>query len=123
MARQGNFDVSAEMRAFAEKSVEQTRAALDSFVTAAQQTVTAAESQAMTAKSGVREVRDLAARYAEDNISAAFDFAARLTRAKDAKEATTLHADYLAGQIAALAEQAKELSRQTVKMAGQASQH
>lgn len=122
MPVQDNFDVAAPMRAFAEKSMEQTRAALDSFVTTARQTASAAQSQAVTAQSGAREVGELAVRFAEDNVAAAFDYAERLTRAKDAKEVTALHANYFNGRLAAVADQARELSRH-VKIAGQPAQH
>lgn len=118
MDGQDNFDVAAGMRAFAEKSVEQTRAAFGSFVDAAQQTAAAVQNRAVVAQSGAREVHGLATRFADDNITAAFDFAERLTRAKDAQEATALHADYLTSRIGALADQARELGRQTVKLAG-----
>ena len=120
MEGQDNFDVAAGMRAFAEKSVEQTRAAFGTFVNAAQQTATAVQNQTMAAQSGAREVHGLATRFADDNISAAFDFVERLTHAKDAQEATAVHADFVTGRIAALADQARELSRQTVKLSGAA---
>jgi phasin len=123
MAREGNFDVSAEMRAFAEKSVEQARAAFDSFISATQQAVNTAQSQALTAHSGVREVGELAMRFAERNISASFEFAQRLMQVRDPKDVTALHADYVSSQIAALTEQAKELSKQTAKIAGKDVQH
>jgi phasin len=123
MAREGNFDVSAEMRAFAEKSVEQARAAFDSFISATQQAVNNAQSQALTAQSGVREVGELAMRFAERNISASFEFAQRLMQVRDPKDVTALHADYVSSQIAALTEQAKELSKQTAKIAGKDVQH
>jgi hypothetical protein len=44
-------------------------------------------------------------------------------RAKDAQELTALHTDYVKSQIAALSDQAKELSKQAAKLAGQAGQH
>ena len=48
MAKEGqwNFEIPAEMRAFAEKSVEQAKQAFDSFIAAAQHAVSTAESQA-----------------------------------------------------------------------------
>ncbi|HEY6831776.1 MAG TPA: phasin, partial [Pseudolabrys sp.] len=48
MAANGNpgFDVPAEMRAFAEKSMEQAKTAFDTFMSAAQHTVSTAETQA-----------------------------------------------------------------------------
>jgi len=123
MAGDSNFDVSAEMRAFAEKSVEQARAAFDSFISATQQAVNTAQSQALTAQAGAREVGELAMRFAERNISSSFEFAQRLMQAKDPKEVTALHADYVNSQIATLTEQAKELSKQAAKMTGKETPH
>lgn len=111
------FDISNEMRNFAERSVEQARAAFDSFVSAAQQAVNTAQSQAMNAQSGAREVGELAMRFAERNISSSFQFAQRLLQAKDAQEVTKLHTEYVNGQMAALTEQAKELSQKAASMA------
>lgn len=111
------FDISNEMRNFAEKSVEQARVAFDSFVTAAQQAVNTAQSQAMNAQTGAREVGELAMRFAERNISSSFQFAQRLFQAKDAQEVAKLHAEYVSSQMAALAEQATELSQKAATMA------
>ena len=120
MAKEGtsSFDIPTEMRTFAEKSIEQARQAFDSFVTATQEAVNTAETRAASARTGVKDVTDLAMRYSERNITSAFEFAQRLLHAKDAKEVTAVHGEYVNSQIAALTEQAKELSRQAAKLAG-----
>ena len=71
------------------------------------------------ARTGAKEAGDLARRFAERNIAASFAFAEKLARAKDAHEVLDLHADYAGNQIAALGEQAKELSRKAAKLAGE----
>ena len=113
-----SFEIPAEMRNFAEKSMEQAKKAFDSFVTATHEAVNTVESQAANARSGVKDVVDLAMRFAERNTAASFEFAQRLLNAKDAKDATAIHADYVNSQIAALTDQAKELSKQASKLAG-----
>ena len=121
MAKDSNptvFEIPAEMRALAEKSVEQARTAFDSFIAAAQNAVSGAESQVSSARDGAREVSQLAMRFAERNVASSFDYAQKLARAKDAREVIGLHADYVKGQIAALTEQAKELGQQAAKAAG-----
>ncbi len=125
MTKEGNtnFEIPKEMRAFAEKSVEQAKLAFDSFISAAQQAVNTAETHATTARTGAKEAGDLAMRFAERNIASSFDFAQRLLRAKDPQEVTALHAEYVKSQVATLTEQAKELSKQAAKMAGQATPH
>jgi phasin len=121
MAMEGsaNFEIPAEMRAFAEKSVEQAKQAFDTFISAAQQAVNTAENQVASARTGAEEAGELAMRFAERNVASSFEFAQRLLHAKDFKEVTALQAEYVKSQIAALTEQAKELSKQASKVAGQ----
>jgi phasin len=114
-----NFAIPDEMRAFAEKSVEQARVAFDSFISAAQQAVNTAQTQVLNAQSGAREVGELALRYAEENVAASFEFAQRLVTAKDPGEVAAMHADYVKNQIAVLSDQAKELGKKAGKLAGQ----
>ena len=123
MAKDGstNFEIPAEMRAFAEKSVEQAKQAFDTFISAAQQAVNTAENQVASARTGAKEASELAVRFAERNVASSFEFAQRLLHAKDFKEVTQLQADYVKSQIAALTEQAKELSKQAAKVAGQSA--
>lgn len=115
------FDMSAEMRAFAEKGLEQAKTAFDAFTAAAQQAATLAQNQMATAQSGAREIGQLAMRYAERNIATSFEFAQKLMHAKDATEVAALHSEYVSSQMAALKEQAGELSRQASKMGGPAA--
>ena len=119
MAGDGKFEIPAEMRAFAEKSVEQAKQAFDGFISAAQHAVNTAESQAATARTGAKEIGELAIGFTQKNVASSFEFAEKLVRAKDAEELTALHTDYVKSQIAALTEQAKELSKQVTKLAGQ----
>jgi phasin len=125
MAEKGNsnFEIPAEMRQFAEKSVAQAKLAFDSFISAAQQAVNTAETHATTARVGAKEAGDLAMRFAERNIASSFDFAQRLLKAKDPQEVASLHAEYVKTQVTTLTEQAKELSQQAAKIAGQATPH
>ncbi|MCF8477791.1 MAG: phasin family protein [Pseudolabrys sp.] len=119
MAKDGNlnFEVPAEMREFAEKSVAQAKQAFDGFVAASQQAVGTAESKAKTVQSGVKEAGELAMSFAERNVAASFDLAQKMLKAKDASEVTALQTDYIKSQIAALTEQAKELSQKASKIA------
>lgn len=123
MANDGHFEIPAEMREFAEKSVEQAKQAFDSFIAATQHAVGTAETQAKTMQTGAKEAGELAMKFAERNIAASFEFAQRLLQTKDAKEVTALQTEYIKNQIAALSEQAKELSKQAAKMAGQGTSH
>ena len=119
----GTFDMPIDMRAFAERSMEQAKTAFDSFVTAAQQAATVAQTQATNAQSSTREVGTLAMQFAERNIASSFEFAQKLLRAKDASEVAAMHSDYVSNQLAALSEQARELSRRAVKIGGAGTGH
>jgi phasin len=116
---QGSFEIPAEMRAFAEKSVEQAKQAFDTFISAAQHAVSTAESQAANARTSAKEVGEMAIGFTQRNVASSFEFAEKLVRAKDAQELAALHTDYVKSQIAALTEQAKELSKKAAKMGGQ----
>jgi phasin len=125
MAREdtGTFEIPTEMRAFAERSVEQAKQAFNSFIAAAQHAVNAAETQAKSAHSGAVEVGELALNFTKRNIASSFEFAEKAVRAQDAQELTKLHADYVSSQIATLTDQAKEISKQTSKLATKTTQH
>ena len=121
MAQQGtkSFEIPAEMQAFAEKSMEQARQAFDSFCSATQKAVSTADKQA----AGAKDVGELALRFAERNIASSFEFAQRLVRAKDSQEVMALHADYVKSQVAAFGDQAREMTKQAAKMAGESAPH
>jgi phasin len=125
MAKEGNagFEIPADMRALAEKSVEQAKQAFDVFISAAQHAVSTAENQAASAQAGAKEVGELAMGFAERNIASSFEFARKLLQAKDPKDVMALHAEYVNSQIALLTEQGKELGRRAAKIAGQIPQH
>lgn len=110
MADMPKFEVPADMRAFAEKSMEQAKKAFDTFISTAQQAVTAAEGHAEKARAGAKGVADMSMKFAEQNVASSFDYAQKLVRAKDAQEAMRIQADYIKAQMAALQDQAKELA-------------
>jgi phasin len=111
------FQIPPEMRAMAEKTVEQAKQAVEGFISAAHRTVSTLEGQAETARKGAKDVGEMAMNYAEQNIASSFDFAQQLVRAKDVREMLELQASYVRTQMQMLAEQAKELGQSTRKMA------
>jgi len=121
MAASDRFEVPPEMRAFAEKSVEQARQAVDGFISAAHQAMSAFEGQAKTARKGARDVTEKAMTFAERNIASAFAFAQDLVQARDLQEVLRLQADYIRQQMQALHEQAQELGESTSKAAKDAA--
>jgi phasin len=116
-----NFDVPTQMRQFAEQSVEQAKKAMDGFLTAAQNTAAALETQASTAQSGVKDVREKVMSFAEQNIANSFEFAQKLVRAKDVQEVLALQQEFLKAQMAAMQTQAKDLGSAAQKAAADAT--
>ena len=111
------FEIPPEMRAFAEKSVEQARQAFDGFISAAHRAVSAFEGQAESARKGAQDVTEKAIVFAQNNIATSFDFAQKLVQARNVEEVLKLQADYIKAQMQALTEQAKELGESTSKVA------
>jgi len=124
MAKEENprFEIPADMRALAEKSVEQAKQAFEIFVSAAQHALSTAEQQAVSTQAGAKEVGELAMTFAERNIASSFAFAQKLLQAREAKDVMALHTEYVNSQIAALTEQGKELSKRVTKIVGQGMQ-
>jgi phasin len=111
------FPIPPEMRAIAEKSVDQAKQAMEGFLSAAHRTVSVLEGQAETARKGAKDVGEKAMDFAERNIASSFDFAQKLVRAKDVQEMLELQTSYIKTQMQVLADQAKELGQSTGKMA------
>ncbi|HEY7385853.1 MAG TPA: phasin [Beijerinckiaceae bacterium] len=123
MAQQNtSYEVPPEMRDFAEKSVEQARKAFDGFMSAAQRTVDTLESSATSVQSNTKDLTQRTFEYAEQNVSAAFDLAQKLVRAKDVQEAMQLQAEYVRSQFAAMQTQMKEFGSIAQSVAQQAAQ-
>jgi phasin len=115
--RADQFQIPPEMRAMAEKSVEQAKQAVEGFMTAAHNTVTAFEGQAEAARKGAKDVGQKAIDFAGQNIASSFELAQKLVRAKDVQEMMELQASYIRTQMQVLNEQAKELGQGASKLA------
>lgn len=111
------FQVPPEMRALAEKSVEQAKQAVEGFIAAAHRTVSLLEGQAETARKGAKDVGQKAIDFAGQNIASSFELAQRMVRAKDMQEMLELQATYIRTQMQVLSEQAKELGQGASRLA------
>ena len=103
-----NYESPTEMRDFAEKSVEQARKAIDGFMSAAQKTVDTFEGSTNTLQATATDATRKTFSYAEQNLSAAFDLAQRMVRAKDPQEAMQIQAEFVRSQFQAMQTQMKE---------------
>src|SRR3979411_2705993 len=117
MAAPDRFEIPPEMRAFAEKSVEQARQAFDGFISAAHNAVAAFEGQAETARKGAKDVTEKAMIFAQQNVANSFELAQQMMRAKDVQEVLQLQAEYIKSQMQRLTEQARELGESASKAA------
>ncbi|MGU3536997.1 phasin [Methylobacterium sp. A54F] len=103
-----SFEIPTEMRDFAEKTVDQARTAVGTLMgnalKAAEQVQTSSQTFQSTFQAAVFKGFD----HAQTNANATFDFAQKLVRTKDLKEAYELQADFVRSQFAVLQSQAKE---------------
>lgn len=103
------YEIPADMRDLAEKSVDQARRAFEGFVSAAQKAAGQADSAASSVQSNTKSIGSKAMSFAEQNVRTAFDLAQKLVRAKDLQEVFTLQSDYARSQLTTIQDQAKEL--------------
>ena len=103
------YEIPAEMRDFAEKSVEQARKAFEGFFGAAQKAVGSVDTGAFSVATNMKEVGVKAMSFAETNMKSAFDHAQKLVHAKDMQEVLQLQTEYLKSQMSSLQDQAKEM--------------
>lgn len=103
------FKVPDEMRATAERTVEQAKAAFALYMRAAEQTVARVENQVQSSQAGAHRICREVLRLAEVNVSRAFDFANMIFQAKDTHELLRMQTDFVQSQIKILTEQVKDL--------------
>ena len=116
------YEIPAEMRDFAEKSVEQARRAMDGFIGAAQRTVDTIEGSANTVQASAKDMTRKSFAYAEQNIQAAFDLAQRMVRAKDVQEAMQIQAEFVRSQFESMQTQMKEFGSMAQNAVAQGTQ-
>lgn len=111
------FEIPKEMRDFAEKGVSEARKAFDGFMGAAYKAAGAVEQSTGDIQDGAREIGRKSLSYAEQNVTAALDFAQRVVNAKTPSEIMAMNAEFLKSQMQNYSEQAKELGTTASKVA------
>ena len=116
-----NFEIPTEMRDFAEKSVDQARNAVGTVmanaVKAAEQVQASGQTFQSTFSAAVAKGFD----HAQANANATFDFAQKLVRTKDLREAFELQSEFVRSQFEAMQTQMKEfgsLAQSAMKQPG-----
>ena len=80
------YQIPDEMRTMAERSVTQTRQALDSFLQAARRTAETMEQTTEKVQAGAKDMAQKTLSAAEQNLRASLDYAERLVWAKNVQE-------------------------------------
>jgi phasin len=111
------FEIPAEIRTLAEKSVDEARKAFEGFIEAAQMTTSNLEGTTSKLQTGAKTIGTKAMSFAEENLRAAFSHAEKLARAKDPQEFLTLQFEFARSQMGSLQEQIKELGSEIKKAA------
>lgn len=109
------YDVPPQIRDMAEKSVDQAKKAFDGFMQQAHKAITTIEGQATAVQAGSKDFNSKAMSFAEANVSASFEFAQSLLKAKDVNDVVRLQTEYMQSQLKAFGEQAKELGAAATK--------
>ena len=113
MPSRAPFEIPGDMRAFAERSVEQAKAAFDKFMDATQSTMSTFEAQSKVSQAAIVKIMS----FAEQNVASAFDYAQKLVRAKDPQTLLALHGEFMSSQMQVLCMQARTLGEMTSKVA------
>jgi len=104
-------DPAQNIRQTAEATLAQAKQAVDQYMREAVRLYGAMESSVEAAQSGARDINRKAIGFAERNVSAAFDFAHELVRAKDPQEMVRLQQEFLKRQVEQMSGQMKELGQ------------
>src|SRR5829696_4695174 len=116
-----NFQVPEEMRTMAERSLTQTRQALESFLQAARRTAETMEQTTEKVQAGAKDMAQRTLSLAEQNIRTSLDYAERLVRAKDLQEAARIQSEFVRTQAEAMQAQMKEFGSAAQSAMGQAT--
>src|SRR5215213_7919515 len=104
-----NFQVPEEMRNMAERSVTQTRQALDSFLQAARRTAETMEQATDKVQASSKDMAQKTLSAAEQNLRTSLDYAERVVRAKDLQEVGQIQSEYVRTQFEAMQTQMREV--------------
>lgn len=106
----GQFDIPDAMRDFAMKSMDQARKAFDDYLSAAQKATQELQGSGTTVHDSAKRLQEETIAFAEANVTASFELAQRLVRARDLQDMVKIQQEYLQQQMAAFAEQSRRLA-------------
>ncbi|MGJ3261751.1 MAG: phasin family protein [Salinarimonas sp.] len=118
------FEIPAEMREMAERSVEQARVAMEGFVSAASRAMETFDAPAERMGMNPKDMREKTFGMAEANLKASFEHAQKMIRAQDPAEAMKLQMEFMQTQFALMQDQMRQLGAdagQAMRQAGEAA--
>lgn len=116
------FQMPEQMRAFAEKGVNQAREGYAKFKDAAETHNSTVEAVFNTATKGAAEVSTTLLDIAKTNTNASFDFAQSLIGVKSPSQAFELWSGFAKSQFEALTGQSKQLAELSQKIASETAE-
>src|SRR3982074_1351870 len=99
MAAPDRFEIPPEMRAFAEKSVEQARQAFDGFISGALTAASPLAHPTETAPKGAKHLTKKAMIFAQQNVANSTQSAKLVMRPTAMQEGMQLQAEYIKRQM------------------------
>jgi phasin len=112
--------VQDRMREATAQGVDQARDAYNRFMDASRRAQDMMTQAGGAMASNAADLQRAMLSFAQDNMQAGFDFAARLAQAKDLNEVMQIQADYTRSRVDAYTSQARELTRMVGDAAAQA---
>jgi phasin len=109
MPEKQEFQIPQELREFAEKNIEQARAAYGQLTEAMTQAVRAWSAPSTVMASGFKVVQERAIQFAKENADAGFALVRELAKAKDLQDILRLQSNFAQTQMQSCARQAQEL--------------
>jgi phasin len=110
-------EIPNEMRAVAERSVEQARLAFNNYMRAAEEAVSTFEERVEASQVGALDISKKAMSFAEHNVLSAFEFAEKIFQAKDIQELVRMQTLFVQSQLQVLSEQVQDLGQTVSKAA------
>lgn len=114
-SRSETSEAASKVREFAEKGVDQARDAVGTLLDAARSAAEAIQSTTKTAENPAGQAVQKGFGYAKENIAAIFDFAQKLVKAPDLKQAVEMQSEFIQAQTAIMKKQVEELKEVSAK--------
>ena len=110
------YELPAELRAMAERGVEQAKSAFDKCMQGAHEALSAFDQWFKESQAGAHDIGTKAMTFAQRNVESAFEFAQNIAQAQNVEEVVKRQTEFVPSQIQALGEQAKELGETAAKL-------